>query len=682
MLVPKTCLLYFAFLISFSAMAQNQPFAIIQGRITADQQIGINDAVLTKKIVSELAKLQTDGSWSDIDYGNAQYDPLRRIKDMASAYIRPSNAYYGDTQIYDAIVRSLQNWLDQDPKNKNWWYNDIFYPQAIGQTLILMRKAPRLLPADLEKGLIRRMIIKLRVGDGANTSDEALHYLYRACLTQDKNTLDSAAKYLYEPISVDGKEGVQIDGSYYQHGKQQAIASYGRVFISNSIDAAFYLRDTKYALPKDKTIILVDYLKRTFLQTIRGDFYDFNVRGRGISRKDSLGAWVSGIVQKIKLFNPENSELWEAASLRTSGNKPAGYKINPFHQQYWKSSYTLHVRPRYTFSVQSSSIRTLRTERGNNENILGKFLADGATNIQRSGSEYANIMPIWEWDKIPGTTSRDYMNDDGATIEKDWGISGTTKFVGGVSDGVYGVSAYDLDYDSVKAKKAWFFLDKEVVCLGAGIQSNSPEHITTTINQSWLRGRINVADQKSWILHDSIGYFFPSGGNIRSSNQLQKGNWYRINHFQNKDEVSAKVFKAWFDHGVKPQDASYAYIVMPGIGDQDLIEKERAMIKIVKNTSEIQAVKHAGLNILQIVFYKAGEFNSGGVIIKVDQPCLVHIKDLNAERPILYIADPTQEIPVIKVKIKLPKPDREKTLICKLPLGSMAGSTKSFNLNN
>ncbi len=654
-----------------SAKAVN---VIIMDRIRADLQYGVNDKALQANLTKDLTNLNVDGSWADINYVDPQYNPLKRIQEMATAYIRPTNGMYANATLYTSIVKALQNWLDRNPKNKNWWYNDIFYPQAIGQTLILMRNAKTQLPTELEQSLIKRMIRKLRTGDGANTSDEALHYLYRGCLTQNKNTLDSAAKYLFEPISItDGKEGLQVDGSYFQHGKQQAIASYGRVFISNSINAAFYLRETEYALPKDQLNMLVNFLKNTFMNAIRGSFYDFNVRGRGISRKDSLIGNVSSMVEKIKQIDTENADYWNST------------KIIPSNRQYWKSSYTLHRRPTYTFSVQAASTRTLRTERGNNENILGKFLSDGATNIQRRGAEYANLMPVWEWDKVPGTTSRDYPDDKGVTIRKDWGIPGTTKFVGGVSDGVYGVSTYHLNYDSVEAKKAWFFFDKEIVCLGAGIQSATAENITTTLNQVRAHGDFSSSPTKTknrevWVVQDSIGYIFPQGGDVKISNQSQKGNWHRINHFQPEDEVSHPVFKIWLDHGSRPINATYQYIVIPAIGVADLKKYNRSTIQVIENTPNIQAVKHNGLNMLQIVFYKAGAIAKDGFSIRVDQPCTIQIKDINAKNPVLYIADPAQETPLIQVQVKLPAMKQEKNIACKLPVGAQAGSTTTFKI--
>ena len=659
------------------------PYGTIMGRINADLQSGSSDA----KVRSAIAALKEDGRWPDINYANPDYDPLQRIKGIAIAYSGANHQLYGDAKAYAAVVKAMQHWLELNPKNKNWWYNDIFYPKMIGEILILMRYGKMPLPAGLEQPLIARMIRKLKTGDGANTSDEALHYLYRACLTQHKSTLDSASTYLFEPVSItDGKEGVQVDNSYFQHGKQQAIGSYGAVFASNSVNAAFYLRGTPYAMPAGQLNILMTYLKDTFFKTIRGSFFDFNVRGRGISRRDSLKGVFGGLITKIKALNPENTAYWDAAAKRMAMAVPASYGIIPGNRVYWKSGYTLHIRPAYTFSVQTASSRTWRTERGNNENILGKFLADGATNIQVRGDEYANVMPVWEWDKIPGTTSRDYSNDGGATIKQDWGIPGTTAFVGGVSNGLYGLSVYAQDIDGVQAKKAWFFFDKEVVCLGAGIRSDAAEEVKTTLNQSWLKGEV-VLDKAhaapEWGWHDHIGYFLPDGGAFIESDQLQKGNWYRINQSQSKEEISGKVFQLSLSHGVKPSDGHYEYIVVPGLKDAKMMRNYNlSMLRILSNTADLQVVEHKGLDLLQLVFYKGGVFSGGDFSVKADKACTILIEGLHTENPIINVADPAQENTAIQLEVKLPGLKDVKKLNCVLPAGAQKGATASCRLNS
>ena len=699
----KTGLKIMAFMLlslfSFGANAAADPYQLIMDRINADLHHGLNEVTLQAQVSAQTALLRVDGSWADIDYSNPNYDPLGRIKLMATAYSGINNKLYNDSRTYAAIVQSLQQWLDRNPKNKNWWYNEIFYPKAIGETLILMRYAKTPLPASLEKALIIRMTRKLKTGDYANTSDEALHYLYRACLTERQSTLDSAAKYLFEPVSViDGKEGVQVDNSYFQHGKQQAIATYGAVFAGNSVNAAFYLRGTSYAMPDDQLKILVNYIKDTFLHTLRASFFDFNVRGRGISRKDSLKGSAGGILDKIKILSPENAVYWQAAEKRINQTEPPAYGITPSNRMYWKSGYTLHIRPGYTFSVQAASSRTLRTERGNNENVLGKFLADGATNIQLRGNEYANLMPVWEWDKIPGVTCRDYPDDEGATIKQDWGIPGTTAFVGGVSDGLYGLSVYAQSYDQVEARKAWFFFDREIVCLGAGIRSTADQEVRTTLNQSWLNGKVIVAvpgdgiktienteqqyTDPLWIWHDAIGYFFPSGGHLTISNQTQTGSWYRINQSQPKDELKDPVFKLSLNHGDHPVGGQYAYIVVPGLKEEEMRKGyDLSKIQILKNTEDLQAVTRRDLDILQLVFYKPGTLKTSDLTIQADKACTILIRGLYTKTPVIYIADPAQENNQIQLELLLPGLKMVKKMNCVMPAGPLSGSTLKMTIN-
>lgn len=119
------------------------------------------------------------------------------------------------------------------------------------------------------------------------------------------------------------------------------------------------------------------------------------------------------------LVNPHKANEIDAAAKRISGKEPAGYGLKPVHNYYWRGDYTQHVRPGYSFNVRTVSTRTIRTESGNNENLLGTVLPDGSTNIVRRGNEYHSIMPAWEWDKIPSVTSRDY--DTANTIKKNWG---------------------------------------------------------------------------------------------------------------------------------------------------------------------------------------------------------------------------------------------------------------------
>ncbi|MEO6135405.1 MAG: polysaccharide lyase family 8 super-sandwich domain-containing protein, partial [Ginsengibacter sp.] len=369
------------------------------------------------------------------------------------------------------------------------------------------------------------------------------------------------------------------------------------------------------------------------------------------------------------------------------------YGVSPFHKQFWKGDYTLHLRPKYSFNVRAVSTRTKRTETGNKENLLGKFLADGSTNIQRSGEEYYDIMPIWEWDKIPGVTSRDFKEDQKMNVQ--WGEMGSTNFTGGVSDGVYGCSVYEMDYNGVQAKKSYFFFDDEVVCLGAGINSNSAENITTTLNQSWLLGGAKIslngkiknagkeqnADNPDWVWQQNIGYFFLQPSNVNVSAGAQSGNWASINASRSKEKITGNVFKLWINHGVKPTDGSYAYMVVPGINVEGMNLYNKQNIKVVENSNSIQAVKNENLQMMQIVFHKAGTINDNGVLISADKPCVLLLKNIDSKNISMYVADPSQKLEEVNITIKTKLLNGEKKMVCNLPTGNFAGSSAMFPLN-
>lgn len=699
--MKKYIVYFFSVLLCITGYSQND-FAVISSRIREQVCKETNDQTLLKNVVSFLPMLRKDGSWADIDYRNkdiAKWKPgnhLDRIKIFSQALIKESNFYYNNAEVRNAIVAALRYWYAENPKSNNWWHNEIASPQSLGEILILMQQSNQLLPLMLQDSLVQLM----KQGNvfektGANKLDIALHMIYRACITKDKALMDTAVQQAFQPIVLTSEEGIQYDNSYLQHGPQLQISSYGLVFLSGEYKVASWVQGTSYALKGEQLKILNSYFLNTFLPAIRGRYIDFNTEGRGISRKDILdkkNLAVFGknntLLELAKTVSPENTAIINAAIERISQQKGPNFSVIPKHSYYWKADYTQHLRPAYTFNVRTVSIRTKRTEAGNKENLIGKFLPDGSTNIQRSGSEYFNIMPVWEWDKIPGVTSRDFKEDE--PIITQWGEQGNTVFAGGVSDSVYGVTCYDMDYNGVKAKKAWFFFDKEVVCLGAGISSTTDENVTTTINQCWLAGNVKMfasgkpttaknkveTNGAKWVWHDSIGYYFLSPANISITTQNQKGSWGRINSSQPKEALEGDVFKLWLNHGNKPFDSSYAYSVSPAVGLDEMSSNSYSAFKIVHNNSKIQAVYHEELDMLQVVFYQPGEVSINGFKLNTSESCTVLVKQVNNKQPSIWIADPSQKLKKIIIKVKVAGVEKNNEIVCEMPKGNYLGSSK------
>ena len=685
----------------FASFAQIvSPFDKIMNRVYHD--VAKEKTNSDKKAKVTLATLKDDGSWADIDYKSTaitKWEPsthLDRITNLLQAYTNQQSTLYADKNLITGIVKGLQFWYTIDAKSENWWHNEISVPQKLGILLIIANYGDTKLPADLKANLLKRMIRgDVEKKTGANKTDIATHFFYRALLTNDDKLLASSLEQLFRPVQlVNDEEGLQYDFSYLQHGPQLYISGYGEVFVSGVLKVVNYVEGTPFALSKDKLALFSTFYRNTSLRTIRGNYGDFSVEGRGVSRVDRLKKSEKGTLETFKQVDPEHASDWNKAITRFSESGKPADGITPFHQQFWKADYALHVRPDYTFSVRTTSDRTKRTETGNKENLYGRYMPDGATNIQVNGPEYFNIMPIWEWDKIPGTTSRNYQQDRLTTVN--WGETGYNAFSGGVSDGIYGATAYDLKYDSVSAKKAWFFFDQQIVCLGAGINSNTPEEVTTTVNQAWLNGNVKLPDHQTvkaeqlinydakkqpWFYHANIGYYFPNGGALSLSTKKQTGNWFKINNSFSKDEISGDVFKFWINHGVNPHDASYAYIVMPALKSEKAMEAyDPKTITILSNTADQQAVYHQQLNMLQAVFYKPSQLEMEMFSITVDKPCILMIKEVNGNKKQLFISDPLYKEKSINVVYKDKRTGKSNSMKIDLPNGPYLGSTKEVEL--
>lgn len=537
---------------------------------------------------------------------------------------------------------------------------------------------------------------------GANRTDIALHWIYRSCLSKNDTDLKIAIENAYSPIAYTTKEGFQHDNSYFQHGVQLYIGGYGDEILKGITQIAMYTKSTQYAIPETKLAILSKFMRETYYSTIRGQYMLFDVLGRGVSRPGVTKKTNTILFAKRMIeLDPTHGEEFKAIIKRLKGEEAANYALQSKHTHYFRGDYTLHVRPDYTFDVRMVSNRTMRCEYGNRENLKTYFMSDGCTNIVVDGNEYANIFPVWNWTRIPGVTAPQ-MNKI-PMAKSSWQTRGTSTFAGGVSDSIYGASAYSYtdNYANIntKAKKAWFFFDDEVVCLGTGIYSTSPEEIFTTVNQSLLSQKeiiFSVGKKTShleqssskhieadWILHNKIGYLFPERKKIFVSNQTQTGNWYDINNTASKQSQEADIFTVGFNHGKNPSNANYAYIVVPNkqtAAEMKKYEKSKN-IEILSNTEDLQIVKNKKLGIWQMIFYKAGKFKSKDISVEVSEGCALMIKDKGENKVDVHIADPKQAQSTIEIEICMPrKSSKTNKATCNFRnSGIYSGASKKLN---
>lgn len=667
-----------------------------------------NTTIKNPSIDKNLALFQENGSFSDIDYDDTQmtnWTPIKhieRLSDFVYAYTNEKNKYYQNEDLYQKIVKGLEYWYDVDSESDNWWHNQISEPQKLGVLLIQMRIGKQQIPQELETKILKR--IQKTGGDpakwtGANRTDIALHWIYRSCLTQNEADLKTAIDNVFNPVVYTTEEGFQHDNSYFQHGEQLYIGGYGDEILKGVTQVASYALGTQYQLDKEKVELLSKFMRETYYRTVRGQNMSFDVVGRSVSRPGLLNKRTTATYAKRMIdIDPTHADEYKAIIARLNRKQPADYQVTASHTHYFRGDYSLHVRPQYNFDVRLASTRTKKCEYGNKENLKTYFMSDGCTNITQTGDEYFNIFPVWNWCHIPGTTAPQL--EKVPMDPKAWGVLGTSTYAGGVSDSIYGATAYaymDTNPEvNTGAKKSWYFFDNEVVCLGAGIQSTSTYPVHTTVNQCFLKGGILVdkGDKEEtlangshtlqapqWVLHDKIGYFFPQKEEVFLTAQTQSGRWYDINTSKSKKEEKMDVFTLGINHGVGPKDGSYAYIVVPGktsAQEMKAYQKKNA-IEILSNNPKIQAVRNTKLNVWMVTFFEAGTFTHKELSVTVDKPCILMIKDITSKSANLHIADPGQTQSPIQVELKIGK--KKQTLTADFTqTGIYAGATKQYTV--
>ncbi|ALJ06121.1 hypothetical protein APS56_13715 [Pseudalgibacter alginicilyticus] len=673
--------------------AQVYDFNVLRERVVDDQRVGVVGAATIDTWISSQA---ANGSWSSLQYGaNTNFSTsdnhLYRLWNIAAACSNINDANYNNTNYKDAVKKGLEYWYTANTVDSNWWYNKIYFPQYLGEILIFMREFDDFIPKTSSAGIDEPEILSLfepsavnditSHGTGANAIDIGLHYVYRGLLTENATLLEASRDKLETILS----DNIQEDMVYHDHGPQIMISSYGWVFCDGLVRLASYMADSPAAFDVNSGNFnkVLRFIRETQISSTRGSTWDFGVGGRSVSRSSGIGASMNYLEKLAQFIDPDNASIYNDALGRLKGGESADYNVREFNKHYWVSDYTQHARSGYLFTVRNTSNRTVEAETGNGENLKANYFSYGATNILVDGDEYRDIMPYWDWAMIPGTT---YPHFTSFPIRSTWGTNyGVTSFVGGVSNGEYGASTLDMNEEGVKAKKAWFFFEDEMVCLGSNISYAGSTNVRTTINQSnlsvasyinelgstnevtqSLSGSTYVNTNLNYLRNGKIGYFFPNQGNIKYTMTSQSGTWASINSASGSTATqSGYVLSLWVDHGSAPSNANYSYIVVPGIDSKSKAQSYNMdAVEIIENSGEIQAVYHNTLNIFEAIFYEAGSVDFNGKTITVDKPCAIMLTN-NIE---LTVSSPSQDQSTVSVKLNAN--GSEETLVVNLPTSS------------
>ena len=646
---------------------------IIRKRIIDDL---LQPPVDSKNIQKLVSSIKPDGSWPGINYkdtsrtGFQHKDHLEHMLDLARAYKKPGSTFYKNAEVKKTVLSALDFWIAHDFICQNWWWNEMGTPNWMINTLLVLDE-------DLkEKQRIEGARIAGRANleaSGARPGGDLIQIAgmlgKQGLFKRDDSVLQRVIDVMASEIKITTGRGLQPDMSFH-HRVDNVISTltYGTGYASAFSYWAVKIAGTRFTFPEAQMKLLIDYYLDGISKSMAFGMYpDLGAQNRDMSRKDALEKAAATIPENLlKALNYRKAELEEIVKIRKGEKKPA----LTWNRFFWHSEYFTHQRPAWFSSVRMHSNRQNAMEQPHNEEGLKMHhFADGSNFISLTGKEYFNIFPVWDWLKIPGATivqspSFPHWNE----IAK----KGLSEFVGGVTDGVYGATAFDFQspHDPLKAQKAYFFFDKEYVSMGAGISSDTSYPVFTTINQCLLtsevvvksannivtlkKGKHDLKDIK-WVTHGGVGYLFPSPVSLSVSNETATGNWRQINHqaWATEEPVQNDVFSLWMDHGIKPQNAGYVYIVVPGIKNAAIDNyNQQPGISVLANSPRIQAVQHKGLNVTQIVLYRAERIAiSKDLSIAADSPCMLMIKTKGNKIEKLTVSDPTRKLSSLQVTV-------------------------------
>ncbi|MDF3059771.1 MAG: cslA, partial [Rariglobus sp.] len=612
-------------------------------------------------------------AWNDIDYidrSRGLWKPrehLVRTQKLALQAITEND----ETSAGDAIA-AIDWWITHDPSSSNWWHNQIGAPRLLVQSLLLLGdRLPPTLRENSRKILERSGEFILRedgvtrdptTWTGANRLWICAIRLLTGTLFRDETLIrDSLAGALQEiRVAAHNEEGIQVDGSFHQHGPLLYNGGYGAAFVD---ECRFFLENTHGTVWQPDLAyhrLLANFLLDGTRWLLRGADLNPCCRGREIVRPRANLAPFADFAAFLSTTGIERAaEAGDLAAAIRAACAPGNVTGN---RMFFRSDVMVQQDTRAALSVRMYSERTFRSESINGEGLRSHHLADGFTYLTATGVEYRDIFPVWDWQKLPGTTCLQTPSlEPPDTVTR----RAATAVVGGVSDGHFGACMQIIADDRTQAAKSWFFGPEGMACLGAGIRGLTEGEVITTLDQSLLQGPVEH-DRSSvplpcgehalsgvrWLRHGPWGFFFPTPTDVMIAIGTRSGSWSRIGTGTD-DLIKHDVFLASLDHGRGAAPASYAYLVVPAASPETLSQlTAEPPFEIVAHTSDQQAIWWPAVKRLQAAFFTAGTVTwSSGLTLQVSRACCVQLQSREDGRWQLTLADICQKGGVIEVEL-------------------------------
>ncbi|MGP4097810.1 polysaccharide lyase 8 family protein [Nonomuraea sp. KM90] len=608
----------------------------------------------------------------------------------------------------------------------NWWHWRIGGPQALLDTAVLMSGRLTERRADACCAAVDAFVPESAVAryegnsTGANRVDLCRVLALRGVLGGEGARIQLARNALAPVfVPVTSGDGFHADGSFLQHSCVPHVGGYGAVLLGGLGMLAALLRGSDWDLNGPELRAFLGVVERAVPPFVYNGLVMDNVAGRGISRGGSPGRpddhrRAHGLLASMALLadamddasgdasgdaagdagGKERAERWRAmvkgwlergrpvadnrslgiarvARLRAVAAAKVQAAAEPVeHRLFPGMDRATHRRPGWAASVSMASRQVAHYEYGNGENARGwhtgagwlSWWGDGFGEEQYADAFWATADPY----RLPGVTVSTKRLADGEGGE--WTLPRPdAAWAGGATDGEFAAVGQDLRGlgGTLAARKAWFFLDDCVVCLGAGITCADGVPVETVVDNRNLGARgsafVRVDGEPagaapgrparrpgvSWAhVMGHAGYVFLSPADLNFLLEERTGSWRDVNAGGSPAPITRRYLTMWLDHGPDPAGASYAYALMPGAN----VETTRARavdgrVEVLANTAAVQAIRVPELGLTAANFWAPGR--AGG--ISVSAPACVLVRERSDGTALLCVSDPPRQAAALAV---------------------------------
>ncbi len=616
-----------------------------------------------------------------------------KLLTMALGYGTVGSDYYMDEKLAADIENALYygyehfygiNITDAEGRGGvygNWWNWDIGTPMPLCKILLILEDK---LSADSISMYLSPFdhLNEYPSMTMANRMWIAYSVIASALLQQDAERILIAKDRLNVIFEyVHTGDGFYEDGSFIQHDKIPYVGGYGTSLLTTLTDVMMALDRTRFAYHEEAAKTQYKWMFENYIPlNYEGKTFSA-VRGREVYRYYSdINANDTLLANMVKMSS------YAPADVKAELKSVIRYHLMTFQNDYISPiplclvDYALKLKDdksvtpvnytgmdvfggmdriaqhgeKYGVCVALNSTRTYKYEAMAGENANGWYQTDGAIYIYTDGYSYGpefyrNLNPY----QIPGATATDVARkEDNNTL-----ITNSSPFAGGVTNGKYGVTVFELGYapsthttftSSIKGNKSYFIFDNEIVAVGSGISDTSGNNVYTTIeNRIWRKDDAFSVNGKETSVNSL---------SVTTANNLHFSNMGGYVFFEptsvkyNKNTGSTSFLELWIEHGKKPVNEKYAYIYLPEASVSETTNySSNPDVQILTQTDTIHVVKETKLGITGYAFYNKGEANG----VKVSDRCAVMVEEKNGEY-IISVSDPTHLLVDLEIELDLP----------------------------